>query len=277
MRRIITLSVSENPTYAWFVPLCTLMWREVAGYEVSCIFVGPVDPWLLDRAREIGTRVHEVHGLTCCSTPTASQIIRLFSYALPDVEPGDYLMSVDADAWPLARAFEPSGAPLDLLYPDACDRAETPYFPIGYIGAKASAWREFMGIEAPTARGGLEDLFRTDPLLTRGHTGWNYDETMVTRKIKAWGLQNVRAMRRRGDPPIDRIDRAAWPAVPDRRGKIDAHLIRPGWTPENWPRLRPLLAQCLSAESLAWADTYCAEWCKQVYDRWADSILRGEG
>ena len=53
-RRIITLSVSEHPTYAWFVPLCTLMWREVAGYEVSCIFVGPVHHWLRERARALG-------------------------------------------------------------------------------------------------------------------------------------------------------------------------------------------------------------------------------
>ncbi len=259
MRRIITLSVSENPTYAWFVPLCTLMWREVAGFEVSCIFVGPVDPWLLERAREVGTRVYEA-GPTCCSAPIASQLIRLFTYTLPGVEAGDYLLSVDADAWPLARAFDPSGAPLDLLYPDGCERAETPYFPIGYIGATAGAWREFMGIEASTPEAALVELYRTDPLLVAGHTGWNYDETMVTRSLKAWArFPEARIKTRRGDPPIDRIDRAAWPERPTAGGAIDAHLIRPGWTEANWPRLRPLLAERLSAESMAWADRYHAE------------------
>lgn len=265
MRRIITLSVSENPVYAWFVPLCTLMWREVAGFDVSCIFVGPVDAWLLERAREVGTHVHEAAPLTCCSNPTASQLIRLFSHTLPGIAPDDYLLLVDADAWPLARAFEPSSAPLDLIYPDACDHAETPYFPMGYIGARAAAWREFMATKATTPGGALTELYATDPLLTRGHTGWNYDETLVTRRIKAWApFVAARITRRQGDPPIDRIDRAGWPVTPNVTNKIDAHLIRPGWTPENWPRLRPLLAQCLTSRSLAWADFYCAAWCRQM-------------
>jgi hypothetical protein len=263
-RKIIILSVDHNPTYAWFVPLCTLMWRDVADFDVSCIFVGQGNPWILDRVREVGTQVYECEPPSCCPASASSQLIRLFSYTLPGISPEDYLLSVDADAWPLARAFDPSGAACDLIYPESADHAETPYFPIGYIGAKAQSWREFMGVDASSPELAMEGLFLTDPTLLGGHSGWNYDETLVTRKIKAWRpMTDIHVVKRSGDPPVDRIDRAAWPAIPVADGKIDAHLLRPAWTEEDWPRLRPLLEQRLSRDNLAWADNYRAEWLKR--------------
>lgn len=268
-QRRVTLSTDNNPTYAWFVPLCALMWREVADFHVSCIFVGGAGEWLEARAKEVGAQVHVVMPPRACSPSAASQLIRLFSYLLPGTDPDDYLLNVDADAWPLANAFAPSGADLDLIYPDACDLAETPYFPIGYIGAKARVWHEVLAdvaLDAENPVAAMESLFATDPALRAGHGGWNYDETLVTRKIKAWcrNDKTVRITRRQGDPPIDRVDRSAWPATPIADGFMDAHLVRPGWTDENWPRLRPLLAQRLSAVHLAWADDYRAEWCHSL-------------
>ncbi len=258
MRRIAIISTNEHPMYAWFVPLCALMWRDVAGFDLSCIFVGPVNPWFVERSREAGALIYQCETPLCCSTATASQLIRLFSYAAPGIDPGDYLLSVDSDAWPLARAFDPSGKRLDLIHPDACDHAETPYFPIGYLGMSAADWRGAVGIDAPSPESGLAELFHTDPRLTTGHTGWNYDETLITRRVKAqpWWPGEARILRRPGDPPVDRMDRSGWPANVVADGKIDAHLLRPGWTDENWPRLRPLLAQRLTAEHLAWADAY---------------------
>lgn len=263
MNKTIILSVDGNPTYAWFVPLCSLMWRDVAGFDVSCIYVGPIDPWFTKCAAQTNTLVYEAPNVSC-SIQAASQLIRLFSYLLPDMGPDSYLLSVDADAWPLSSVFDPSGAPIDLLYPTACDRAETPYFPIGYIGATTRSWREFVGIDGSSPEEGLAKFFATDPTILNGHTGWNYDETFITRKIKAWpGFRNANVRKREGDPPVDRVDRANWPASPTRQGKIDAHLIRPGWTDKNWPRLRPLLAECLTSDHLAWTDRYREETCER--------------
>lgn len=265
MRRVAALSVDANPVYAWFVPLCALMWRHVAGFETSVLVVDSpdraLDPRLERRMAEAGALVRRC-GVPPTGAAAASQLVRLFTCVAPGVEPDDYLVTADADAWPLASApFQPSGAPVDLLYPDAADRAETPYFPMGYIGARASAWREFMGVTTSTPEGALADLYRSDATLLAGHTGWNYDETLVTRRLKAWpGLASARVVRRRGDPPVDRVDRAAWPARPLADGAVDAHLLRPGWTDGSWPRLRPLLEARLPAAWLSWADGYRAEW-----------------
>jgi hypothetical protein len=42
-------------------------------------------------------------------------------------------------------------------------------------------------------------------------------------------------------PARDRIDRSAWPVRLSLHGKIDAHLLRPGFTDDNWRRLLQLL------------------------------------
>lgn len=235
---------------------------------LSVIFVGNVDPYLVGKAHEVGTLIYRAHPAAHIGHGAASQLSRLYSYALPYVQPDDYLLSVDADAWPLANAFAPSGAPVDLLYPACADLAETPYFPIGYIGALARSWRSFMG-EAASPEAGLVAAYASDPYLSKGHTGWNYDETLVTRRLKAWpSFRQARLTKRYGDPPVDRIDRAAWPShFPEDgklAGKIDAHLLRPAWTEENWPRLRPLLAARLSKASLTFADDYRATWLRNL-------------
>lgn len=264
MNRII-LSVNEKSMYAWFVPTCALMWRDVADFRVSCIFVGAVNPWLIEKSREVGVDVYTVPAEAFpCGSSTAGQLARLYSYLLPGVEPDDYLLSVDSDAWPLASApFQPSGALLDLTYPDVCDRMAFPTIPIGYIGAKAATWREFMKLEGPRPEDAVRELFATHPMLISGqHNGWNFDEYHVTTMIKAWhGYPGqTKIVRRSGEPCVDRVDRIAWPANPTRKGKIDAHLLRPGWTDENWPRLRPLLAECLTPEHLAWVEQYKLDW-----------------
>lgn len=268
-RRIVILSTDQNPVYAFFVPLCTLMWREVCAFDVSVIFVGTVAPWIVEKAREVGTLVYEASPAPSIGHGAASQLIRLYSCALPYVKDEDYLLSVDADAWPLADVFRPSGAPVDILYPASADHAETPYFPIGYIGAAARSWRSFLGAEGKTPEACLLRAYETDPYLKKGHSGWNYDETLVTRHLKAWpDFRRARILKRHGDPLVDRIDRAAWPEdLPDGElppGKIDAHLLRPAWTEENWPRLRPLLAARLSEASLRFADSYRAEWLRRL-------------
>ena len=43
-------------------------------------------------------------------------------------------------------------------------------------------------------------------------------------------------------------------------GVADAHLIRPGFTNENWFRLRPILESVLNRDELMWADMYHEAW-----------------
>jgi len=70
---------------------------------------------------------------------------------------------------------------------------------------------------------------------------------------------------RDGCPPYDRIDRGGWPANFDWSKKyVDTHLIRPGATPENWPRIRPLIEHYIP-KRLEWVDKYVKEYQEAKY------------
>ena len=273
MTRRVCFSADANPIYQFYLPLTALMWREVAGYHALVELVGTAPGFLLDRLREIirSGDIVCVEPPQCCGTPASAQLVRLLSYLAQNIADDDYLMTCDADIWPLqAAVFEPhNDAPL-LIYPSSCllnnPGINTPAFPICYIGARTSLWRSLMGIEANSLREGLELLFLTEPLLSAG--GFNADEAVITKRIM--GARNYpegfHCVPRDGFPPRGRIDRAAWPEnvrlhINGARNMfIDAHLPRPGYADENWSRIRPLLELYLSPKWLRWCDDYRAEY-----------------
>jgi hypothetical protein len=269
----VVLSSDANPAYAFYVPLTALMWREVGGYHPLVLSLGPLPRIVIERTTEIirNTDIVEVVKPDCCGMQAATQLVRLLAYLAPGVEPDDWLLMGDVDAWPLlAEPFQRPLKEAHLMY-DASTQLDipgktTPAYPMGYIAARASLWSTWMRVTATTLREGLEMLFLTEPVLTAG--GVNADEALITSRIKAWHGHPDRCelVPRSGFPCRGRIDRAAWPANVrkyihnDSAPPIDAHLLRPGWTDENWPRIRPLLELYLSPKWLAWCDDYRAEW-----------------
>lgn len=277
--RRVVLSSDANPTYAFYVPLTVLAWREIGGYLPLVLSVGPLPPLVVSKTAEIirKTDIVTVEKPDCCGVQAATQLVRLLAYLAPGVEADDWLLMGDVDAWPLqAGVFHPdalfrqAGKEAFLMY-DASTQLDipgtaTPAYPMGYIGTRASLWSTWMGVTATDLRQALEMLFLTDPMLAGG--GVNADEALITKRIKAWDGHPTRCERvpRSGFPCRGRIDRAAWPAnvrltVHDTREPfIDAHLLRPGWTDENWPRVRALLELYLPPKRMPWVDQYRQEW-----------------
>src|SRR5512146_2251396 len=129
MKRIV-FSSDHNSTYAWFCPLSSLAWQHVADFTPLVLMVGPVHPWILQKTVETGAEVVRVANVPGVSSAAMGQFCRLFAYLLPNVHPDDYLLTVDADAWPCQhQAFQPSGMEFDAMYPNWC----MPFFPIGYL------------------------------------------------------------------------------------------------------------------------------------------------
>jgi len=269
----VVISADGNPAFAFYLPITALMWREVGCLQPLVIMLGAIPPLVVDRTFAIvppGDALM-MTAPRCCGLAAASQLVRLLAYLAPSVHPDDYLLIGDVDAWPLqAAAFAPPPDDLFLMYDTSTqlDRPgiSTPAYPMGYIGAQARLWREFMRVDEATLGLGLERLFASDPILARSPEGLNCDESLITARIKAWPGHpgRCRMIPRDGFPIRGRIDRAAWPADPSAAGMIDAHLVRPGYSDENWPRVRPLLAQTLSPASLAWCDDYRAEWLARM-------------
>ena len=269
MNRIL-FSTDHNPTYAWFAPLSSLMWQRVVGFKPVVAAVGPVDPWLLEQTAATGADVVRICNVKGVSSASMSQFCRLFPYLMGPVNEYDYLMLVDIDAWPMQRdIFQPTGADLDLIFPNWC----MPFFPMGYNGALLSTWRAMVGVEATCVEEAVIKVMQTHPELIKRTNSkhhdplWNFDEAYITERIRAWpGFPDRCRQYARvgGDLLNDRIDRIRWPSEPRPDGMVDAHLLRPGWTDENWPRIRPLLAALLPAADLAWADQYRAAYLARL-------------
>jgi hypothetical protein len=276
MTNRIVVSTDQNAMYSWFVPLSCLMWRDVVGFKPLVLTVGPVDGWILDRAASVGADICAVPSIDGVGSAGLAQLCRLYAYLLNAAEDDDYLLTVDIDAWPMQRAiFQPSGADLDLMYPGWCLPNA---YPIGYIGAKKRIWREVMGVADGDIKQAVMALWKQDEVSRRrlemptADPFFNYDELLVTDRIRAWQHEyptrlTHETIRQGSNPLPDRLDRIAWPDSPCHEGMVDAHLLRPGWLPENWVRIRPLLEQLLSPHWLQWADGYRDEWVKRMGDK----------
>jgi hypothetical protein len=169
--------------------------------------------------------------------------------------------------WPLRREFynqQDWSKRFHLFYANAYNYE---YHCTCHLGATKRVWQEVTKLpEADKIGPNLQVIL--DKHLTRQHDSWqawNLDEIYFTSLLKAWSgyPKECHMIERGGAPPSDRIDRSNWPSTVDTSGKTDAHIVRPGYTEENWPRLRPLIAQLLP-QHLAWADEYVAQFRKAV-------------
>jgi hypothetical protein len=188
-------------------------------------------------------------------TSCVAQTSRLYAAALP-IEPNPYLLTSDLDLWPCQRDWfwqQPMEKPWHQFFANASGHS---FYPVGYIGAKASEWKRVMDINGPLEYCLHRDLANLDD--KDSDACWTFDEQHYTRKIKAvpnyrnwWWEQN-----RHTDK--DRIDRSHWPVTPYPQGMVDAHCIRPAH--ERWGELRPLF-NALAPHWTAWADKFIVQYC----------------
>lgn len=254
----IVFASDTTPLYAFFVPLTCEMWQRVGGRLPTVMLVGDAATWQQESpvayryTQETGADVRFVAPVPGWKTGSVAQLARLFAFALPGIGDDENLMTTDADAWPLqAAAFQPRDKAIYILRAGGWW-----HFPMGYIGTSAKVWREVMASQAQSVEEGLREI---DVTLQHQPPGWGHDESLVTRQIKAWpGFPDaVELVDRPNNCAGNRLDRVGWPAGPiDLAGYIDAHLLRPAWTDDDWPRMRWVLARYLPPERLAWADRY---------------------
>jgi hypothetical protein len=94
---------------------------------------------------------------------------------------------------------------------------------------------------------------------------WTTDQDIVTAKLK-WFVWNEidRPISPLTGYPVGRIDRSAWDKSLRQTERIDSHLLRPGWTDENWTKIIALITECLdpTIEDLHFLHTHRTQWIK---------------
>ena len=283
-KQYVAMGCSTVHDYSFLLPISCLAWRERIGFEPVVFLVGDEDEWSQDDRGKMPCliallghpfRVEFVPHMEGVEDATISQSVRLHAAALRDLEPDALLTPCDADLIPLRRSFYMDNfrEPITSLYANGYPGEDATHLPTCHIQARVKTWRAFMGLNGQGIPAALKASFeaaglaakmeqrKADPKKNWGWV-WFLDEHHLSNRILSSGLA-VHRVNREGHPPVDRLDRSCWPETYDPSQYTDGHSIRPGWTPANWPRLRPLLAWALP-HHLPWLDAYQKEFHRSM-------------
>lgn len=281
MRNFAVIASSPNPSYDFFAPLTTLMWKHVGKMETLALLTGTQDDWskgaegvVLNGLYAAGAAVSFIGPVEGHRPGQVAQSSRQHAAVLRFHE-DDVLVTGDIDMWPFQRDWfhqhDPAKWDFTLYYSNAYGEKYPPFHCTPYVAATAKKWREVMELKV-TGEVGSQLQANLDRTLGRYHDSWMawwHDELFYNSKLMAWSGYPSRCQMipRAGQPPHDRIDRCAWPDVANvdwSKPWVDTHLIRPGATPENWPRIRPILEKFIPSE-MGFVDQYVNDYRKARY------------
>jgi GNAT superfamily N-acetyltransferase len=271
MKRVI-LSSTISETYDFFLPITAWLWKNRIGYEPIIFLVGTRSEWaggrpgvVLAELEHEGYRIEWIERIQGVPDANVSMSIRQHAAALPDLDPGDILMVGDVDMLPIRREFyhqhDPSLGPVAIYH--AGMYGDT-YWPAYGLSLLVSAWREVMdlspghlmdSLRKTFATGKIEELIAAQKADYKDSRLWYFDEHYPSARIR--GSRFFSSLIRIQSDGSERLCRHSWPDVIYTASYIDCHSLRPGWSVENWGRVRSVLAQVMP-EHLAWIDGYAA-------------------
>lgn len=271
-KRRVIYSSNENHDYFFYLPLTTLLWKELVNYDPIVLLTGTPKEWLdipkrklaLEKTKQFGGDVYFLGNIQNVRSSTLAQVSRLYAGGLvlaDDV----YVLTSDVDMWPLQKNYfyqQDFQKKLHLYYANAY--APKIKYPICYMGAYVKVWREIMGLGNPylgddtlyfqkktqyTIMNSLltDCITKNLPSTASAWENWLFDEELFGKVLQKWpGFPTqCQMIHRNGGPPEGRVDRAGWQFDSLLPTHIDAHLVRPGYSGDNWVKIDKLLKALL--------------------------------
>ena len=279
-RKVILSSDTENVFYAWFAPITSLLWMEVMKWKPVYIFVyraesdiGPVFKYIIKHVKAAGAEVIKIRNTLPEPHYLRSMVVSTsrFVVSCRDWPGNPYMLISDGDMWPMSTEIFNQQTSVErlvhILWPKTYVVGKS-VIPACYVGMNLSTWREIMhitkGDDMLQTIAGLRNLVGNGSLSKNAQ--WGVDQKVFTKRLYHWrGFpQNVHFYPH--DRSEDRLDRAlmskrfTW-----HPGLLDAHLLRPGFTPQHWPQLRQLAALFLNEERMKWVDAYTERFCRLLF------------
>jgi hypothetical protein len=267
MKRVV-LSCTHSSTYDFFLPISVKIWKKRVGYEPIIFLVGSKSEWehghrkvVLD---EIGPQVEFVERVPGIPDSNIAMSVRQHAAALPWVDGSDLIIVGDVDLLPIRKMFyhqhDPSEFSIAIYH---ADMYHDTYWPAYGPSMTADTWLEVMDLEIGDLRGSLLRTFKDgkiEGLISANKSNhhdsrlWVFDEQYASARIRLSRFSNS-ILRIRTDDTNERLCRNRWPAEVDASRFIDFHCPRPGWTEENFTKIRGVLEQVVP-EELPWLDRY---------------------
>lgn len=276
MRTVVIGACSTWRDYSFVSPLAALLWREVVGYEPHWYLIGTEADWETPKRNitvraafglwGLGyTRVDPIEGY---EVGTQAQNIRQHAAAELRWNAEDWLMTTDADLFPMKRDFyhahEGCSSRVVSYYSNgnnfiskdnvlaiAARQGEYQDLPTCHIAMRARTWRDLYGNDGMAPRDSMKRVL--DAWLKPRQEGkkpsdaswqaWMSDQRITTEKLcrADWFPQEALLIERKGQPPVDRLDRAHpsdW-SLPMSQWQ-DCHTIRPADQDPHWAKVRPI-------------------------------------
>lgn len=264
-RKWVTLAADLNPSFDFLLPVGGLVWRRIAGYEPLCLLAGPnwgskVGRIVTDQLDAFGMRREQIGLLTePYRTSVAAQMSRQHVCCLPDLPDDDLVMTADTDMQPISGAWFNQWDDSKLVRLHFANSYSYLFHTTGYWTMRVKTWREIMRLDTrkTIAEHVQERLDRWIGRERDSMAEWYSDEHVASVYLRAWsGYPNKCMMiEREGAPPAGRIDRSGWPEPLDLNGKLDAHVLRPAQSKDNWGRMRTFF-QALIPEHMREVDGF---------------------
>jgi|SRR6478609_1852237 len=258
MRKVIVLSINENPIYQFTLPLVVWSWKRI-GWDVMVLqnCKGSLDTMFVvaQAIKNFNVQGIPFVNIENYRSDTIAQVSRL--YAACFTGNGDYIMTGDADMMALSDYWKFDPKKITVWGHDLTGYQQ---IPICYIGMMAERWREVMGIYTNNA---LELIKRDlDDMPDARENGnqierWCTDQRLITKRINE--VQFEKEFVHRGvltnGYPIGRIDRSAWATY--HPNPIDCHLPHDIYSnDETFMKVMRMLASVFPHDDHTWFADY---------------------
>lgn len=269
MRKYIVLSVNDNVDYLYFTPLTCWAWRKF-GWEPILFFHGNTNrnpthnllQLMISSGDVLSSDFNWIENIEGYRSDTVTQISRLYGGCL-NLHPDSYVMTGDIDMLPLSDYWKPSEYQVIVWGHDLTGFG---HYPICYIGASVSQWRDIM------RNGSLDynkEIKRDLDTLPQAkdpdfYKYWFTDQDLITQRLNEYGKEKITFINRGQYPngfAYGRVDRGSWSL--DHKEFIDAHLMQQTHhSEEKIRKLFELLETVWPNEDFQWFREYTLQFKK---------------
>lgn len=264
----VLVSSTYDDNYFFFLPIISWAWHKL---DANVFFILPCDYIDADKhslvmRNTIGDEgVYYFYADAEKENALYAQCSRLYAGCL-SLDEDEIALTSDIDMLPLSDYWHPDKNVFTSYGRDLTDF----HNPICYLAATVKKWREVMNIEEGDIEKYLQIDLGNEPFYKslNKEEYWVTDQQIITKRLLNRNdvIRVDRGVAPNSHYPLGRIDRGAWDKTIQQPLRIDAHLLRPGYTEENWSKILPLIRECFnpSQEEIEWLNNYRNEYIKLI-------------
>jgi len=263
MRAII--SCTNEPMYSYFLPLVAYCWNKMGVGVIAFVPDKCNKPTFFAMQTMNFNRENKnlSFGIKANDNKAAtySQLSRLMAWGIEDIDDDEIIYTSDCDM--LNFQVPPHDENFDFTV-WGNDLTPSTQYPVCYVGAKKKVWEQFFKVSDNGYQGALD--YHLGSIECEGMRGnyWCFEQELIFNTLQNANCKLIPRSNGQNQFALNRVDRTdlhykdRW----DRFNLIDAHLWRPGYSEESFPKILELMQFMYPQEDFTWLINYTNEYKK---------------